>query len=81
MLSPILPDIIRAHQAELLRQAEQHNEATLGNPPSAPLHAAVLNKVGQQLVEWGHTLQSRYGDLLEEAQQVNRPNSSSTVGL
>lgn len=82
MLTPNVYDVTRARQVELMRQAQEHNHnrALLGRSDSAPLYAALLNKVGQELVVLGETLQTRYGDLLEEAQQANRPNTSSTVG-
>jgi hypothetical protein len=44
-----------------------------------PLYASVLASVGEALVEFGSTLQRRYGDLVEDVQQVEADCIESTT--
>lgn len=77
----------KVHRDEIQREFRRVNSTAeirrqLGD--RQPFYAAMLASVGEALVEFGSTLQRRYGDLVEDVQQaesdcIERTTQPSTV--
>ena len=60
----------RLHREGLLQAAEKArlvSEVRKRQPKSAPIHARLLLRAGQRMVETGSILQARYGQLTEKS--------------
>ena len=61
---------IRLHREDLMRAAARErlaSEVRKSQPKSAPVHARLLLRAGQRMVETGSILQARYGQLTEKS--------------